>query len=133
MESAANMGCAYMYRPLQCICPIGFEIVDPSDWRKGCKPTFNVTCNSARQVRFVQLRHTDFYGFDFNYTSQVSYDICKNTCLHDSSCQGFGYKKGSGQCYPKVSLINGLFSQNTMQTIYLKVPRSFKAPQRVHS
>ncbi|KAF3330031.1 putative receptor protein kinase ZmPK1 [Carex littledalei] len=118
-----------MYQPLRCVCPLGFEILDPNDWRKGCKPTFNVTCNSAHQVRFIQRTHTDFWGFDFSYTAKLSYDACKKICLHDCSCQAFGYKKGSGECYPKVSLMNGKFSQNTMQTIYWKVPRSFKVPK----
>lgn len=119
-----------VYQPkLQCICPLGFEILDPNDWRKGCKPTFNVSYYSPGQLRFVQLPHTDFWGIDFNYTNYLPYETCKKICLCDRSCQAFGYKKGSGECYPKISLINGRCSQNTMQTIYLKVPRSLKVPK----
>ncbi|KAJ3708659.1 hypothetical protein LUZ61_012364 [Rhynchospora tenuis] len=119
-----------VYKPVvQCICPLGFDFLDPNDWGKGCKPTFNVTCHSAAQVRYVELAHTDFWSFDFNYTRLLSFRTCKKICSSDCSCQAFGYKKGSGECYPKITLINGRYSQNTMQTIYWKVPRSFKAPK----
>ncbi|KAJ3680768.1 hypothetical protein LUZ60_015257 [Juncus effusus] len=114
-----------MHTPkLQCTCLPGFEVVDPTDWRKGCKTKFNLT--NTKKFKFLKLLQTDFWGFDYNYTQFLSFRACKKVCLALPLCQTFGYKQGTGECYPKILLLSGKSSQNTIQTLYLKIPINYE-------
>ncbi|KAK6244954.1 hypothetical protein QUC31_011363 [Theobroma cacao] len=103
-----------VYTPeTKCSCPPGYEMADPSNWNKGCKPMFSAICSHSQQVRFVKLQHVDFYGFDSSYTTEISFDSCKKKCLEDCQCQAFSYRlSGEGRCYTKVELFNGYQSPN---------------------
>jgi hypothetical protein len=80
-----------VYTPvLACACVPGFEVIDPSDWSKGCRQTIRISCD-AEKVKFAKLPHTDFLGNDMSVHRFVSYDYCKNICLNDSKCKGFAY------------------------------------------
>ncbi|CAD5163029.1 unnamed protein product [Musa acuminata subsp. malaccensis] len=114
--------CVYSAR-VRCTCPPGFEVNDPSDWSKGCKRKHNISCH-PHQNRFLRLPFTDFWGFDLNYTSGLSFEECRKICSEDCSCEAFGYRQGLGQCYPKTTLFNGRSSQSTNNTIYMKFPRN---------
>ncbi|KAL5216251.1 hypothetical protein ABZP36_007652 [Zizania latifolia] len=112
--------CAYRPGPT-CSCPDGYVATDPSDWSKGCRRRFDVRCDEP--FVFPEMPHTDFWGFDFNFTAGLTLKTCRQICLDDCNCEAFGYKKGSGKCYPKISLWNGrVWSVPDDQAIYLKVP-----------
>ncbi|WOL04687.1 receptor protein kinase ZmPK1 [Canna indica] len=111
-----------------CSCAPSFEVIDPSDWSKGCKRKYNFSCRPDDN-HFLELSYTDFWGFDFNYTSKLSFEQCMEICKQDCSCQAFGYRKGLGQCYPKTILFNGRASPITNNTIYLKLPKSVPLSQ----
>ncbi|XVF55187.1 hypothetical protein PTKIN_Ptkin06aG0016700 [Pterospermum kingtungense] len=113
------------YNPLPtCICPSGFKRNDPSDWSKGCSPLFNLTCDPS-ELDFVELRKTDYYGYDLeSYGAGIALETCRDRCLKDCKCQGFGYAlDGQGQCYPKNALRNGYRTPRTRIIMYIKVPK----------
>ncbi|KAK1285014.1 putative receptor protein kinase ZmPK1 [Acorus calamus] len=86
-----NGVCVYDPVP-RCSCPPHYGMSDEGNWNRGCKPLFNLSSYSPTKDRFIELPHTDFYGFDDGYTTNVSFESCKKICLNDSSCQGFGYR-----------------------------------------
>nr|XP_020169138.1 putative receptor protein kinase ZmPK1 [Aegilops tauschii subsp. strangulata] len=103
-----------------CSCPEGFVVANASDWSKGCRREFDVRC--GEDVYFAPMPAADYWGFDFNYTEALTFDTCRQICLDDCNCEAFGYKQGSGKCYPKIALWNGRLP-DSKQVIYLKVPR----------
>ncbi|XP_072970325.1 putative receptor protein kinase ZmPK1 [Typha angustifolia] len=113
------------YSPkLRCFCPPGYEMSNPGDWSKGCKPNFTTNCNQPpEQSKFIELPQTDFYGFDLAFASPISFESCKKLCLQNCSCMGFGYRlTGTGVCFPKGSLFNGYKSPNFPGSTYLRLP-----------
>lgn len=122
-----------VYTPeARCACPPGYEINDPSDWTGGCKPRFNITCNSlnSEQVTFVGLPQTDFYGYDLQVVlTPISFNACRDLCLKACNCSGFSYRlTGEGFCFTKGNLYNGIQIRSFPATIYLKVPVSLQIP-----
>ncbi|CAL5048384.1 unnamed protein product [Urochloa decumbens] len=107
-----------------CVCPPGFEIIDPNDWGQGCRPKINNTCDE-KNMKFVHLPNTNFYGLDLSVHRSVSLNLCKNICLSDCSCNGFAYFQGSGECYPKAILLNGR-SLYGMGSMYLKLAKGLE-------
>ncbi|KAK1286088.1 putative receptor protein kinase ZmPK1 [Acorus calamus] len=81
--------CVYQHAP-QCSCPPYYEMRDQSDWKRGCKLGFDSFNYSPDKYTFVEVPHTDFYGFDNGVYTNVTFESCKNICLNDSGCQGFG-------------------------------------------
>ncbi|XP_010262647.1 PREDICTED: putative receptor protein kinase ZmPK1 [Nelumbo nucifera] len=119
-----NGVCTYTPKP-KCSCPPGYEIVDPSDWNKGCKPKFNRTCDQTQQYGFVEVPHTDFWGFDLDYNPSSSLEHCMKLCLENCSCEAFVYRlTGEGTCYTKSALFNGHSASDFPGSAYLKLPRS---------
>ncbi|XP_052176483.1 putative receptor protein kinase ZmPK1 isoform X2 [Diospyros lotus] len=112
------------YNPLPtCSCPHGFFRNDPSDWSKGCSPLFNLTCNQT-ELDFVIARNTDYFGNDISYGTGMSLETCRNICLNDCTCQGFGYSlDGKGLCYLKGNLLNGYHLLFVARITYIKIPR----------
>ncbi|XP_042511631.1 putative receptor protein kinase ZmPK1 [Macadamia integrifolia] len=118
--------CVYTPKP-QCSCPPGYEVTDPHDWNKGCKPKFNLSCNPTQKVRFMKLPQTDFYGFDLAFQQPVSYGNCMNLCLNACDCQAFVYRlTGEGKCFTKSALFNGYKSTDFVGHSYLKLPTSLE-------
>lgn len=126
-----NAVCTYARAP-QCSCLPGFEMNDPSDWNIGCKPTFNQKGLDSREVKFLEIPHTDFYGFDLNTSYAVTLDVCREICVKDFRCKAFSYRLlGQGVCYAKSELLNGYASPDFPASIYLKLPGDgFQAPKR---
>ncbi|KAF5737189.1 putative receptor protein kinase ZmPK1 [Tripterygium wilfordii] len=113
-----------------CSCPPGYEVADPSDWVKGCRPTFNENCSQS-QEKFVRLRQVNYYGFDLSYTKQGSIDHCMKLCLEDCRCVAFSYSlSGPGQCLIKTALFNGFQSPNIPDSIFLRMPVSIETSER---
>uniref|UniRef100_J3M264 Receptor-like serine/threonine-protein kinase n=1 Tax=Oryza brachyantha TaxID=4533 RepID=J3M264_ORYBR len=115
--------CTYSPGPT-CSCPDGYVPRDTGDWSKGCRRTFDVRC--GEDVGFAEMRHTDYWGFDLNYTARISFDACRRLCLADCHCEAFGYRQGTGECYPKIALWNGGVLSIPYQSIYLKIPTRVK-------
>ncbi|KAK0585419.1 hypothetical protein LWI29_028207 [Acer saccharum] len=119
--------CVYTQEP-KCSCPPGYEVMEPGNWNKGCKPKFNRTC--SKQVKFIKLPHVDFYGNDLNFSRYVSLGSCMKLCLDDCRCEAFSYRiTGKGRCYTKSVLFNGLNTPNFPGTIYLKLPLNVEASE----
>ncbi|GJN00831.1 hypothetical protein PR202_ga18049 [Eleusine coracana subsp. coracana] len=130
-----NSLCTYIPK-LGCSCLKGFEMIEPSDWTKGCRRNVNLTSKwnwskegsgktnntDSKQFSFRKLCGIDFWGYDFNFTEAVPLWKCKKMCLEKQDCQAFAYRKGEGKCYPKVLLINGKNFTHPYNDIYLKVP-----------
>ncbi|KAL9247129.1 hypothetical protein vseg_020594 [Gypsophila vaccaria] len=113
--------CTYTPQP-RCSCPPNYEQTDPTNWSKGCKPKFKRGCFDSH---FVELSHTDYYGFDLNYSQSVSFQACKQLCLDDCRCQAFSYRLlGQGLCFTKSALFNGFRSVDFPASLYLRVPES---------
>ncbi|KAE8787206.1 putative receptor protein kinase ZmPK1 [Hordeum vulgare] len=104
-----------------CSCPEGFVVAEAGDWSKGCRRTFDVRC--GEDVYFAKMPDSDYWGFDFNYTEALTYYTCRQICLDDCNCEAFGYKQGTGKCYPKNSRHPEYSLPDSSQAIYLKVPR----------
>ncbi|KAK0584147.1 hypothetical protein LWI29_008340 [Acer saccharum] len=112
----------------KCSCPPGYEVMEPGNWNKACKPKFNRTC--SKQVKFIKLPHVDFYGNDLNFSRYVSLGFCMKLCLDDCRCEAFSYRiTGEGLCFTKSVLFNGLNTPNFPGTIYLKLPLNVKASE----
>lgn len=118
--------CVYTPVPA-CACAPGFEVIDPSERSKGCRPKTNISCD-VEKVDFAKLPHTDFLGYDMTAHHSVSLDFCKKECLHDCNCKGFAYWEGIGDCYPKSVLVGGVTLQNfaSTGTMYIKIPNGLQ-------
>ncbi|KAL6142177.1 hypothetical protein ACLB2K_060460 [Fragaria x ananassa] len=125
--------CTYKPEPT-CTCPSGFFLNDPSDWSKGCSPPFNLTQDTSK-LDFLELPYTDYYGYDMvSYTVGISFEACRNSCLVDSKCLGFGYAlDGKGECYPKSLLLNGYRISDVKSIIHVKIPKGFLNPGAVQT
>ncbi|KAJ4704580.1 Receptor protein kinase [Melia azedarach] len=123
--------CVYTQKPEpKCACPLGYEVSDPGNWNKGCKPKFSRTCSSSQQVRFVKVPRVDYYGFDLNFSMSITMESCKKLCLDDCRCEAFSYRlTGEGRCYTKSLLYNGYNSPNFPGDIYLKLPVSVETSE----
>ncbi|XVE76445.1 hypothetical protein DITRI_Ditri12bG0173300 [Diplodiscus trichospermus] len=123
--------CVYFPQP-KCSCPSGYEMVDPSNWNKGCKPRFSTICSQSQQLKFVEIQHNDLYGFESYYSQNTSFDSCKKICLEDCKCRAFSYRlSGEGRCYTKPELFNGYRSPRFPGAIYLKFPTSIKSSEPI--
>ncbi|XP_020169813.1 putative receptor protein kinase ZmPK1 [Aegilops tauschii subsp. strangulata] len=115
-----NSLCKYIPK-LQCSCLRGFEVVDASDWSKGCRRKANL--RATQDFSFRKVAGADFIGYDLLYWERVTIRNCKDLCLDNANCQAFGYRQGEGKCFTKVYLFNGKNFPNPHTDIYLKVPR----------
>ncbi|KAM1798750.1 hypothetical protein ACFX12_032787 [Malus domestica] len=107
----------------KCSCPPGYEVADTSDLKKGCKRMFNRL--RSQQVKFVQIKQMDFYGYYLNYSEPISLKNCNNLYLDDFRCEAFSYRKtGEGKCYTNSALFKGHMSPNFPGSIYIRLPLS---------
>ncbi|KVI02858.1 putative receptor protein kinase ZmPK1 [Cynara cardunculus var. scolymus] len=112
-----------------CSYPPRYEWSNHTDLSQGCKPTFNKKCVNSISFGFVELSHTDYYGFDLNFTRNISLEDCRDICLGDCRCDAYKYKlNGEGFCYAKSALFNGYSNLNVEGAIYLKVPKAMETP-----
>ncbi|BBH06191.1 hypothetical protein Prudu_017767 [Prunus dulcis] len=117
--------CTYKPQPT-CSCPYGFSLNDPSDGSKGCSASFDLS-NDATKSDFMVLPNTDYYGYDLDtYALGISFSACRNACLTDSRCKGFGYAlDGKGQCFPKSFLLDGFHMPILSKSCMLKFQKVF--------
>ncbi|XP_047048709.1 putative receptor protein kinase ZmPK1 [Lolium rigidum] len=122
--------CHYSPKPT-CSCPPGYVMTNPGNWTEGCTATFKLTCGDQEPVQFVKLHHTDFWGSDQKRLLGISLDACMDICIRDCTCKGFQYQEGTGSCYPKSLLFNGMSCATPrVRAIYLKLPASFNVSDK---
>ncbi|KAF8024654.1 hypothetical protein BT93_F1738 [Corymbia citriodora subsp. variegata] len=118
-----------------CICAPGYEWENLYDWTQGCKPKFNSFCDSKVKTEFVELPHSDFYGYDKGFFPNYTLEMCKKLCLDLCNCLGFQYKFTN--CYPKLLLLNGHYSPGVDGGIHFKLPKfnlsSYYLPKIEHA
>jgi hypothetical protein len=120
------------YRPnLRCSCLEGFEMIEISDWSKGCTRSRNSVANE--DLLFIKLPGTDFWGYEFGNASQVPLQKCLEMCLDSSDCQAFRYRGVTGQCYLKTLIFSGKEYPEPYCDIYLKVPKGVSLSSRLPS
>ncbi|KAG5543523.1 hypothetical protein RHGRI_016304 [Rhododendron griersonianum] len=113
----------------RCSCLPGYEAKNLTDWSFGCEPEFNLSCNAA-ESGFIELPHTEFYGYDFKFCRNCTYARCEEVCLESCKCYGFNFRfnddSGSGyyNCYPKSLLLNGYRSPSFGDPFYLRLPKA---------
>ncbi|CAD6337560.1 unnamed protein product [Miscanthus lutarioriparius] len=116
-----NSLCSYRPEP-ECSCLEGFEVIDPRDLSKGCKCKTNSVAN--KEFTFQELPGTDFWGYELNYNMSMPLENCWKISSDSVSCQAFGYREGTGQCYLKILLFSGKEFPEPYNDIYLKVPEA---------
>ncbi|CAN6190749.1 unnamed protein product [Urochloa humidicola] len=97
-------------------------MIEPGDWSKGCRRKTNTMPN--QDFTFRKLHGMDLWGYDLNYSEFSPWWMCRDMCLNSTDCQAFGYRKGMGECYPKVLLFNGRNFPDPYNDVYLKVPKA---------
>ncbi|KAA8528490.1 hypothetical protein F0562_035845 [Nyssa sinensis] len=108
----------------KCSCLPKFKMKNQTDWSYGCEPKFNLSCNPS-EVAFVEVLHSEFYGYNIKILRNYSFESCKRKCLEFCDCLGFQHKfedDGVYYCYPKRVFRTGHNSPSFIQTLYLKVP-----------
>ncbi|KAL9256137.1 putative receptor protein kinase ZmPK1 [Drosera capensis] len=109
----------------RCTCIKGFRIKDPSDQAQGCEPEFDVE-TSGNGVRFLELPHTEAWGYDDVYSPNSTYDHCRRVCLNVTNCKAFLLKMIADKtttftCYTKTRLLNLYHSLTFTGTLYVKL------------
>uniref|UniRef100_A0A0E0BTG8 Receptor-like serine/threonine-protein kinase n=1 Tax=Oryza glumipatula TaxID=40148 RepID=A0A0E0BTG8_9ORYZ len=112
--------CRNLMNPI-CACPPGFVFADVSDLSKGCKPTFNISCDKVAQAYFVEIEKMSVWGYNSNYTASTAFDVCRKSCLDDLHCEAFSYQYGLGGCTLKSSLYTGGFTPSEISITCMKL------------
>ena len=123
-----NCLCSYVIgSSRKCSCLLGYKMKNSTDWSYGCEPKFDLSCNK-NESDFLLLSLVEFYGYDFGFFPNYTFDQCMNLCLQACDCRAFQYTfrkdTGSWNCYPKTLLLNGYHSLDFIGDIYLKLPKS---------
>nr|GMD04029.1 putative receptor protein kinase ZmPK1 [Ipomoea batatas] len=102
-----------------------------TDWGNGCKALFNLTDLIARPVKFLEISHVDYWGFDLNYSETSSLEDCRVMCLEDEACVAFTYwnQGDERRCFTKYTLFNGYRSPNFQGSTFLKLPENLPVPE----
>nr|GMC90063.1 putative receptor protein kinase ZmPK1 [Ipomoea batatas] len=120
--------CNYGPEP-KCSCPPGYVLSNSSDWSRGCKALVNQATLVTLPVKFLEIPHVDYWGFDLNYTQPFSLEDCRKLCLEDRRCVAFSYRRnGEGKCFTKSTLFNGYRSPDFPGSIFIKLPRDLALP-----
>ncbi|XP_058221120.1 putative receptor protein kinase ZmPK1 [Rhododendron vialii] len=111
----------------RCSCLPGYKEKNLTDWSLGCEPEFNLSCNAA-ESGFMELPHTEFYGYDIKFYENYTYERCEEVCLQSCKCYGFNFKfngdNGYYNCFPKSLLLNGYRSPAFGDPLYLRLPKA---------
>ncbi|CAL8996299.1 unnamed protein product [Prunus brigantina] len=124
----ANSVCSYdPGHGRKCSCIPGYRLINHTDWNYGCEPQYNYTCTKGEST-FFKLSKLEFFGYDYGYFTNYTYEDCENLCLKLCNCKGFQYSRIPGRptysCYPKTVLLNGYRSPSFFGDLYLRVPKN---------
>ncbi|CAD6237553.1 unnamed protein product [Miscanthus lutarioriparius] len=126
MDYVERMGSVITWVASDVDVPPDYEMVDPTNWNKGCKPMFLTDGNQAHEeFTFIEQPHANYYGFDLSSNKSIPFEACRNICWNSSTCLSFTYKGGDGWCYTKDLLYNGQVFPYFPGDNYMKVPMSF--------
>ncbi|XP_016648024.1 PREDICTED: putative receptor protein kinase ZmPK1 [Prunus mume] len=107
----------------KCSCIPGYRLINHTDWNYGCEPQYNYTCSKGEST-FFKLSKLEFFGYDYGYFTNYTYEDCENLCLKLCNCKGFQYSRIPGKptysCYPKTVLLNGYRSPSFFGDLYLR-------------
>ncbi|KAK1377514.1 hypothetical protein POM88_024258 [Heracleum sosnowskyi] len=79
------------------------------------------------EVKFLEIPYLDYYGFDLNYSRNITVKNCSDLCLGDSQCHAFSYRlAGEGVCYTKGFLFNGVQTTSFPGSMHVKLPASLQ-------
>ena len=122
----ANSMCSYIVGSgRKCSCLPGYKMKNHTDWGYGCEPDFDFSCNKNNST-FLLLSHVEFYGYDYGFYPNYTFDQCRDLCLQLCNCKAFQYSfgvdYGYSDCYPKTLLLNGYRSPDFGEDIYLRLP-----------
>ncbi|KAK4772045.1 hypothetical protein SAY86_013820 [Trapa natans] len=118
--------CSYNNSNPICGCPSqNFELIDPSDSRKGCKRKMEMA-NCPGSATMLQLDHALFLTYPPELSSEVFFvgiSACRLNCLVSSSCiASTSLSDGTGLCYLKTpEFISGYENPSLPSTSYVKV------------
>ncbi|KAK2974109.1 hypothetical protein RJ640_002246 [Escallonia rubra] len=73
----------------------------------------------VKNTTLVSMRNRDYYGYDLAYAEGMALEACRNGCLKNCQCKGFGYAlNGGGKCYQRSTRLDGnqLKYGNKLQT-----------------
>ncbi|KAM7272609.1 hypothetical protein ACFE04_027272 [Oxalis oulophora] len=106
----------------KCLCPNGYNFMDPKDVRKGCIPNFvQQSCeDESGDFEYNELTNADWPSSSYAEFDQVSEDWCRMDCLTDCFCAVVIYKDGKCQ-KKKLPLSNGRMDSSTGGKALLKV------------
>ncbi|XP_038901056.1 G-type lectin S-receptor-like serine/threonine-protein kinase LECRK3 [Benincasa hispida] len=87
-----------------CTCPPGYDLFDPNDVTKSCKPKFvSQSCDESSpetyNFDFIPLENADWPEDDYGYFQPVDEDWCRNDCLRDCFCVAAIFR--NGYCWKK--------------------------------
>ncbi|XP_022148733.1 G-type lectin S-receptor-like serine/threonine-protein kinase LECRK3 [Momordica charantia] len=87
-----------------CTCPPGYDLLDPDDVIKGCKPKFvSQSCDAsfpeADDFEFSPLENADWPQADYAHFQPVNEDWCRSECLSDCFCVAAIFR--NGECWKK--------------------------------
>lgn len=118
--------CSYNETGPICLCPSqNFELLDPTDSRKGCKRKVDLQSCIQNQTT-LQLDHTVLLTYPSQYTTELfstGFQPCRSNCLVNDPCVGStSLADGTGFCYQKVStFISGYQSPAIPSTSFFKI------------
>ncbi|MCD7466262.1 hypothetical protein HAX54_002810 [Datura stramonium] len=123
-----NTLCTYSHDSgRKCSCLNRHKMKNVTDWSYGCEPDFKLSCPNRNSVDLVQLRHVEFFGYDFMYRKNRTLEQCKQECIDNCDCKGFqfNFEAGDGvySCYLKTLLFNGYQSPSWGDSVYIKLPK----------
>ncbi|WP_102110354.1 alpha-2-macroglobulin family protein [Oceaniglobus roseus] len=72
--------------------------------------------------RVTVTSDTDFFGGDLSAVFDTTYDVCRATCLADSSCTAFTFNTRSNACFPKTGVTDRQPYQGAMSAEVTDVP-----------
>ncbi|CAI9115865.1 OLC1v1016873C1 [Oldenlandia corymbosa var. corymbosa] len=124
-----NSLCTYDHETgRKCSCAPGYRRVNQSDWSYGCEPEFQLPCDDFNASGWLELKQTEYYGYDVGFFPNYTFEQCKELCLKYCDCKGFQFKYDVGNgyydCFPKTLLFNGYTSIGFPDPMYLRLPKS---------
>ncbi|KAK8993116.1 hypothetical protein V6N11_033220 [Hibiscus sabdariffa] len=116
----------------KCSCLPEYVMTDPTNWNKGCRPRFNMSCSPTEKMKFRKIPHMNFFGYDIYTLTNNSLTSCKKKCMENCQCVAFNYRlTGEGKCHLKFARLDGFRSPKLKVTTYLKVPLSVETSEYI--
>ncbi|GAB4853311.1 hypothetical protein Ancab_017490 [Ancistrocladus abbreviatus] len=111
----------------ECLCPSGYDWVDPGNKQSGCQQTFlPQRCDGgpeANNFHFQEMINTDWPLDDSDYYVEVTEDWCREICLPDCLCDVAIFR--GVECWKKkLPLSNGRMDSDVGGKALVKIGNS---------